>query len=156
MLSQCPAAFKCCGQGKRERKRMCSSNFISVPLETLPPQFFFNLEIYSRAICSLFFSKKLFIHKMQIHVAWDILQIHVELFLISLTSKSLAENGLCIFNRICLYLKYQFCKPGENSVTPAISSSVETVCNPTDGFLKGCSRRATSPSWLRHRHSRVM
>lgn len=41
VLSQCPAAFKCCGRGTRERKRMCSSNFISVPFETLPPQFFF-------------------------------------------------------------------------------------------------------------------
>lgn len=89
---------------------------------------------------------------MQIHVAWDILQIHVELFLIS---KSLAENRLSISSRICLYLKYQFCKAGENSVTPAISSSVETVCNPTDGFLKRCSQRAASPSWLRHSHSGV-
>lgn len=90
---------------------------------------------------------------MQIHVAWDILQIHVELLLIS---KNLAKNNLCIFNRICLYLKYQFYKAGENSVTPAISFSVETVCNPTDGFLKGCVRRAASPSWLRHSHFRVM
>lgn len=104
----------------------------------------------------IFFSfsfKKLFIHKKQIHAAWDILQIHVELVLIS---KNLAKNMLRIFNRNCLYLKYQFCKAGENSVTPAISSSVETMCNQTDGFLKGFSRRAASPSWLRHSHFGVM
>lgn len=78
-----PAAFKCCGRGKRERKRVCSSNFIPVLFE--PPHFsffFFNLEIYSRAACNFFFFflTKLFIHKKQVLLAWVILQIHVELF----------------------------------------------------------------------------
>lgn len=148
-----PAAFKCCGQGKREWKRVCSSNFIPVPFES--PLFFFNLEIYCRAACNLFFFflAKLFIHKKQIHVAWDILQIHVELFWIF---KKLVKNSLYILNRMCLYLKEQFCEAGKTSVTPAIFFCVEPMCSPTDGFIKGCSRKAASPSWLNDSHFGVM
>lgn len=130
---------------RKERERECVHQ-ISFQSCLNPPTFFFffNLEIYSRAACNLFFFlTKLFIHKKQVRVAWDILQIHVELFWIFY---KLAKNSLYIFNRMCLYLKQHFCEAGENSVTPAIFFCVEPVCSPTDSFIKGCSGRAASPS----------
>lgn len=130
-----PAAMKRCGWGRRERVHQIS--FLS-PLKTP----FLNLEKHAALVQHFFFFwQNLLSTKKQIHVAWDILRRHVDVFWIF---EELVRNT----HRMCLYLKQQFCEAGENSVNPAIFSSLESAWGPSNGFIKAGSRRAASPSWL--------
>lgn len=67
-----PAAFKYCGRGNRERERE-HVHKISVESCLKPPFLKIQRYILKLYVISFFFLTNVFIHKKQIHVAWDII-----------------------------------------------------------------------------------